>query len=65
MIYKVTANPNCKYCHGSGTVYDTVPYGSTTASLPSNCNCVEEQLPEEFDDQVDEVEVVEAIGPAV
>ena len=58
MIYKVTPNPGCKHCRGSGTVYDTVPYGSTTAQMPSDCSCIEEQLPEEFDEMVDEIEII-------
>mgnify|MGYP001559827448 FL=1 len=65
MIYKITAVFTCKFCHGSGTVYDTVPYGSTTAQMPSDCDCVKQQLPEEFDYLVDEVEIVEVGGPIV
>ncbi len=65
MIYKIAADPNCKACYGSGTVYDTVPYGSTTAQMPSTCSCVEEQLPEGFNDMVDEVKVEEAMEPVV
>jgi len=56
--YKITANEDCHYCHGSGTVYDSVPYGSTTADMPSTCGCVEEQVPEEFNDFTDEIEVI-------
>ena len=63
--YKITPNPNCPFCHGTGTVYDNVPYGSTTASMPGDCNCVDEQLPEEFDCQFDEVEIVILIGNPV
>ena len=33
------ADPTCKACHGSGVVYDTVDYGSTTAQLESPCDC--------------------------
>lgn len=59
MIYKITPLADCKACHGSGTVYDIVDYGSTTAELPSGCSCVDEQLPEEFDDSIDEIEIVD------
>lgn len=33
------ADPTCKACHGSGVVYDTVDYGSTTAQWESPCDC--------------------------
>ena len=29
----------CDYCNNTGTVYDSVDYGSTTVSMPSNCDC--------------------------
>ena len=61
-IYKITPNPNCSFCHGSGTVYDIVPYGSTTASMPSNCVCIDEQLPEDFDCMFDEIEIVQLVA---
>ena len=35
-------NPHCEFCNGSGTVYDMVDYGSTTVSMPSQCECVED-----------------------
>lgn len=46
--YTVTIkpDPNCLACHGRGEFYDTVPYGSTTASMPSFCDCVLMQLPD-------------------
>ena len=47
---KIKPVPGCKYCHGSGEVYDIVPYGSTVAYLPSICICVEDQIPDDFDD---------------
>ena len=37
------ADPHCPYCHGSGTVYDSVDYGSTTVQMPSTCDCVEDE----------------------
>ena len=36
------ADPTCKFCRGTGVVYDTVDYGSTTAQMPSTCECVED-----------------------
>lgn len=35
------ADPKCPHCHGTGTVYDMVDYGSTTVPMPSMCDCVE------------------------
>ena len=59
MIYKITAVSTCKSCHGEGTVYEYHPYGNTVAAEALTCDCVTEQLPEEFDDMVDEIEVIE------
>jgi len=49
-VQKIKPDPDCKWCYGDGVVYDTVDYGSTTAQLPSYCNCVEEQADEDTDD---------------
>jgi hypothetical protein len=49
----ITPNPKCKSCHGSGTIYDTVDYGLTTAQLSSFCGCVEEQIPEDYDGEIE------------
>ena len=46
----IKPDPNCALCHGNGEVHDTVDYGSTTASLPSFCDCVEMQAVEDTDD---------------
>lgn len=46
----VKPDPDCKLCHGNGEVFDTVDYGSSTASLPSFCDCVEMQAIEDVDD---------------
>ncbi len=35
------ANPACPYCHGSGMVVESVPYGDTWVSMPAGCSCVE------------------------
>jgi hypothetical protein len=51
---QIKPNVDCPHCHGWGTVYDTVDYGSTTAQLPSFCGCVEDQT----DDDTDEIELV-------
>ena len=40
----VKPDPDCKLCRGTGEVFDSVDYGSTTASLPSFCDCVEMQV---------------------
>ena len=40
------ANPECKYCHGTGIVYDWVPYGSTNVRMETECDCV-------FDDWIE------------
>lgn len=50
---KIQPDPNCKYCNGTGEVWDVVDYGSTTASFPSLCSCVEDQIPEEWDGEIE------------
>ena len=42
-------DPNCPYCHGTGTVYDEVDYGSTTVQMVSPCECAEEEELTVFD----------------
>ncbi len=59
MIYRIEANANCKYCHGHGTTAEHHPWGSTYATEYLVCECVSEQLPEQFDDYKDEIEVVD------
>ena len=49
-IQYINPNPNCPDCFGTGEVYDIVPYGSTTAQLPSFCSCVEERCDEDTDE---------------
>lgn len=34
------ANPDCYYCHGSGTVIDWVPYGDGNVPMTTICECV-------------------------
>ena len=37
---KIYANPRCPCCHGSGVVFDSVPYGDTWVSMPAElCDC--------------------------
>ena len=49
---------SCSYCHGSGTVYDTVPWGSTTAQMPSTCECVHDSAPADAtDEEMDNAEI--------
>lgn len=36
-------NPDCPLCHGSGTLYDWVPYGMGDVQMPTGCDCVAEQ----------------------
>ena len=56
----IVARRDCRYCHGSGTVYDTVDYGSTTAQMPSDCeDCISAGWPEGADDDA-EYEIVPA-----
>ncbi len=49
-VQHITPKSDCPDCFGTGEVYDTVPYGSTTAQLPSFCSCVEEQADEDTDE---------------
>jgi len=51
---KIKPNPNCKACNGTGEVYDIVDWGAATCSMPTVCDCVIEQLP---DDQDEEIEI--------
>lgn len=55
MRYIVEAKENCHYCGGSGFVTDWVPYGSTNVPMETECGCVEDNLPDDFDDDSDEV----------
>lgn len=41
---RVKPDPHCKYCHGEGVVYDSVDYGGTTVQMPSDCECILNQL---------------------
>ena len=55
--HKITPNPNCKVCHGSGKTVDYHPYDSTTAAEYLLCDCVLEQLPKGCEDDVIELAV--------
>ena len=50
MKQMIKPKPDCEFCYGDGMVYDSVPYGSTSALLPSFCECVEAQANE--DDEI-------------
>lgn len=56
-VYQITPISNCKVCHGTGLVTEYHPYGSTVAAEYLTCDCVLEQLPEDFDDYTDEVDI--------
>jgi hypothetical protein len=55
---KIYPNPNCRYCHGKGEINDWVDYGSTRVPMPSLCDCILDQLPDDFNDRDTFVEVV-------
>ncbi len=40
----VKPDPDCKLCHGSGEVYDSVDYGDIKVPMPAFCDCVEMQV---------------------
>ena len=46
---RITPDPNCKTCHGTGFVTDWVPmpFGSGNCSMETFCGCVEDQLQDE------------------
>lgn len=45
----ITAKEGCEFCHGTGTVSDWVDYGMTSVPIESTCDCVIEQLPDDYD----------------
>jgi len=58
MIYKITPLANCKFCHGHGVVTEWHPDGDTVAGEDLICDCILEQLPEEYKDE-DDIEVID------
>jgi hypothetical protein len=38
----IRPDPKCKYCHGSGTVYESINDDAATAYIPVPCDCVED-----------------------
>jgi len=50
---KIYPNPHWGMCHGTGQIAEQHPYGSTIAIEYLLCDCVIEQLPEDFDGDVD------------
>lgn len=55
--YTIAPVANCKYCYGSGTICEPHPYGSTVAYETLTCDCVTEQLPEEYNERQDWIEI--------
>lgn len=53
-IMKIIPEKDCNGCQGVGLVSgDWVDYGSTKTQLPDEyCNCVLEQLPEDYDGEI-------------
>ena len=49
-VQKIKPDLHCEYCHGSGEVYDSVPYGMGNTLMASWCSCVEEQVDQDTDD---------------
>ncbi len=47
---KITPVPGCRNCNGQGIVNDYVPWGDTHVPMPSTCDCVTDQIPEEYED---------------
>jgi len=58
MIIKITPKPDCPDCNGTGEIYDyvPVPFGVGNCAMPSLCWCIEEQIPEDYEDE--EIEIV-------
>lgn len=57
----IAANPDCENCQGSGEVFDWVPYRSTHVPMPSICDCVMDQVPEDWVDE--EIDVLPCCRP--
>ena len=55
---KIIAKKDCKACHGSGLTQQSHPYGSTSATETLYCDCVGEQIPEDYDGDIDIIEPV-------
>lgn len=52
-MMKIKPDLNCEFCHGTGEITDWVDYGSTVAPLTSYCSCVEDQIPEFYDGEIE------------
>jgi len=52
---KIKPVPDCKACHGSGEVNDWVPapFAPGNVPMPSLCDCIEEQVPEDYDGPIE------------
>lgn len=58
---KIKPDPNCKSCRGTGEVNDfvPVPFGVGNCAMPSLCSCIEEQIPEGYEDEEIEIDLSE------
>lgn len=46
-------NPSCKACRGTGEVSDIVDWGATTTQMMSLCDCVTDQVPEDYEGEIE------------
>lgn len=53
----VKPDPDCKLCHGTGSVVDRVDYGDDIAHMFTFCDCVEMQVPD-----YEDIEIVLVLG---
>ena len=60
---KLKAKADCKNCHGSGVVYDSVPmpFGHGNCLMPSDCECCFEDLPDDVIKRIDDGEDYEIL----
>ena len=48
-VVVLTADPECRNCRGRGEVYDfvPVPFGHGNCRMPSDCDCIYDDIDEE------------------
>lgn len=56
MKLELYPDPDCKFCHGTGEVYDWIGDGAFKVSMPSDCDCVTSQIPDT--DEKIEIEIL-------
>lgn len=56
--YYIKPISGCRYCHGKGVFGQTSEYWGGTATEWLLCDCVLDQLPEEFNDKKDSVQLL-------